>query len=65
VLSLNDIVAKYGLSAMEARRFVNAVRREKIDPDVVQLLLESCNFVCCACKGIKSPAYIRADNAVG
>ncbi|CUI28221.1 MULTISPECIES: HNH endonuclease signature motif containing protein [Pseudomonadota] len=58
VLSQKDMVSKYGLSESEAKALAVAVRRAAIDPDVAQLLLESSNFVCCACKGAKSPAYI-------
>lgn len=58
VLSQKDMVSKYGLSESEAQALAVAVRRAAIDPDVAQLLLESSNFVCCACKGVKSPAYI-------
>uniref|UniRef100_UPI002AB2C223 HNH endonuclease signature motif containing protein n=1 Tax=Burkholderia sp. BCC1993 TaxID=2817444 RepID=UPI002AB2C223 len=58
VLSQKDMVSKYGLSESEAKDLAVAVRRAAIDPDVAQLLLESSNFVCCACKGVKSPAYI-------
>lgn len=57
-LSQRDMVSKYGLSENEAKTLSIAVRRAAIDSDVVQLLLESSNFVCCVCKGTKSPAYI-------
>jgi len=57
-LSQKDMVLKYGLSAGEAKALALAVRRAAIDSDVAQLLLERSNFVCCVCKGAKSPAYI-------
>lgn len=57
-LSQKDMVSKYGLSVGEAKTLAVAVRRAAIDSDVVQLLLERSNFVCCVCKGAKSPAYI-------
>ncbi|HEY4080557.1 MAG TPA: HNH endonuclease signature motif containing protein [Burkholderiaceae bacterium] len=57
-LSQKDMVSKYGLSAGEAKTLAGAVRRAAIEADVVQLLLERSNFVCCACKGTKGPAYI-------
>lgn len=52
------MISKYGLSASEAKTLAAAVRRAGIDSNVVQLLLERSNFVCCVCKGAKSPAYI-------
>lgn len=57
-LSQTDMVSKYGLSADEIKTLVAAVRRAPIDADTAQLLLERSNFVCCICKGQKSPAYI-------
>lgn len=57
-LSQKDMVSKYGLTAVEAQSLALAVRRAPIDSNVVQLLLERSNFVCCICKGAKSPAYI-------
>lgn len=57
-LSQKDMELKYGLSGSEAKAISIAVRRSAIDSDVVQLLLERSNFVCCVCKGVKSPAYI-------
>lgn len=57
-LSQKDLVAKYGLSVGEAKFIAAAVRRAPINADVVQFLLERSNFVCCICKGQKSPAYI-------
>jgi hypothetical protein len=52
------LVSKYHLSHDDAKALSNAVRRLPIDPEVVQLLLERSNFVCNACKGEKSSAYI-------
>jgi len=57
-LSQTDMVSKYGLSIGEAKALAVAVRRAAIDSNVVHLLLERSNFVCCVCKGGKSPAYI-------
>lgn len=57
-LSQQDMMAKYGLSAGEAKALATAVRRTPIESDVVQSLLERSNFICCVCKGEKSPAYI-------
>lgn len=57
-LSQTDMVSRYGLSAGEAKALAAAVRRAPIESDVAQLLLERSNFVCCVCKGSKSPAYI-------
>lgn len=57
-LSQADMVANYGLSKEEAKLLSSGIRRAPIDEEVVQMLLERSNFVCCACKGQKSPAYI-------
>ncbi len=57
-LSQKDIVSKYSLSEGEAKMLTVAVKRTQIASDVVQLLLERSNFVCCACKGTKGHAYI-------
>lgn len=57
-LSQKDMELKYGLSGSEAKALSVAVRRSAIDSGVVQLLLERSNFVCCVCKGVKSPAYV-------
>lgn len=57
-LSQKDMLSKYGLSAGEAKTLADAVKRAAIESHVVQLLLERSNFVCCVCKGTKSPAYI-------
>lgn len=57
-VSQKDMASKYGLSAGEAKALATAVRRAPIESDVVQLLLERSNFICCVCKGKKSPAYI-------
>ena len=57
-LSLKDMVSKFGLSAAEASTLSHCVRRKPIDEQVVQLLLESSNFVCSVCKGQKGPSYI-------
>lgn len=57
-LSHSDMVSKYDLTADEAKALATAVRRKPIDRDLVQHLLERSNFLCCVCKGTKSPAYI-------
>ena len=57
-LSQKDMVSKFGLSAAEANTLSHCVRRKPIDEEVVQLLLESSNFVCSVCKGQKGPSYI-------
>ena len=57
-LSQKDMVSKCGLSAAEANTLSHCVRRKPIDEEIVQLLLESSNFVCSVCKGQKGPSYI-------
>ncbi|WCD83023.1 HNH endonuclease signature motif containing protein [Pseudomonas sp. TUM22785] len=57
-LSQKDMVSKFGLSAAEAKILSHCVRREPIDEQIVQLLLERSNFVCSMCKGQKGPSYI-------
>jgi len=52
------LVSNYGMSRDEAKFLSNAVKRKPIDPREAQLLLERSNFVCNACKGVKSSAYI-------
>jgi hypothetical protein len=52
------LVSNYGLLRGEAKTLSNAVKRQPIDPQVAHLLLERSNFVCNACKGTKSSAYI-------
>lgn len=58
VLSQADLVSKYGLSAAEAKVLVDCVRRQPIDADVVNRLLQRSNFVCNVCKGHKGVSYI-------
>lgn len=57
-LSQKDMVLKFGLSYAEAKTLSHCVRREPIDAQVAQLLLESSNFVCSVCKGQKGISYI-------
>lgn len=57
-LSQKDMVSKFGLSEAEAKTLSHCVRREPIDEQIVQLLLESSNFICSVCKGQKGPSYI-------
>lgn len=57
-LSQKDMIAKCGLSKDEAVQLKTAVERVPIDAEVVQLLLDNSNYLCNACKGDKSHAYI-------
>jgi hypothetical protein len=57
-LSITDLISKYGLSPSEAKLLTESVRRQPIDPDVVNLLLQRSNFLCNVCKGDKGVSYI-------
>jgi hypothetical protein len=57
-LSQKDMVSRFGLSTAEAKILSHCVRREPIDEQIVQLLLERSNFVCSMCKGQKGHSYI-------
>lgn len=56
--SKQNLISKYDLNQTQAEILKNAVRREPIDEDILQLLLERNAFTCCLCNGIKSDAYI-------
>jgi len=57
-LSIADLVEKYGLSFSEAKVLTKCVRRQPINTDVINLLLQRSNFLCNICKGQKGVAYI-------
>ncbi|MBW4488989.1 MAG: HNH endonuclease [Trichocoleus desertorum ATA4-8-CV12] len=52
------LVKHHALSTEEVTWLKQCVSRQPINQETVQKLLESSNFVCCCCKGIKSDAYI-------
>lgn len=56
--SIKNLTEKYGLSEIQSKILKRAVKREPIDEDILQLLLERNAFTCCLCNGIKSDAYI-------
>ncbi|MBL4834218.1 MAG: HNH endonuclease [Pseudomonas sp.] len=57
-LSQRDMILKFGLSAAEAKFLSHCVRRKPINEQIVHLLLERSNFVCCVCKGQKGLSYV-------
>nr|WP_162623899.1 HNH endonuclease signature motif containing protein [Paracoccus saliphilus] len=58
VLSQKDMIEKFDLSSAEAKHISNCIKRAPIDKEVVDLLLESANYTCCVCHGVKGTSYI-------
>jgi len=56
--SNQNLTDKYGLDLDEIKNIKKLIKREPIDEDILQQLLENSNFTCCVCKGTKSDSYI-------
>ncbi|WP_149304956.1 HNH endonuclease signature motif containing protein [Pareuzebyella sediminis] len=56
--SKNNLIGKYNLPSHQAEILKRAVKRQPIDEDIVQELLERSAFTCCLCHGNKSDSYI-------
>lgn len=56
--SIQKLFEHYGISSEEASQVKRCINRKPIQQEVIQKLLESSNFVCCCCKGIKGDSYI-------
>lgn len=56
--SKKNLKQKYGLTDDEISFVKDAIKREPIDAEVVQELLENSNFTCCICKGTKAKSYL-------
>ena len=50
--------SRYGIEKEEAKRIKKCIKRQPIEMDVVQKLVENSNYLCCCCKGMKSDSYI-------
>lgn len=57
-LPAKDLVSIYGLEAEEVQYLKKLLTRQPIPDLVLNELLGNNNYVCCVCKGIKSPAYV-------
>lgn len=57
-LRVRALISSYGFSKAEADELKSSIRRKPISEDIVDLLLKSCNFLCCVCKGDKGQSYI-------
>ena len=49
---------KYGLTSDEIKIVKEAIKRQPIEVEVIDKLLENSNFTCCICKGVKGKSYI-------
>lgn len=56
--SSKNLREKYGLPKDEIALVKSLIKRVPIEADVVEKLLESSNYVCCVCKGVKGSSYI-------
>ncbi len=56
--SKKNLVQKYGIEESQAKFVKDCLKRDPIDENTLQSLLESSRFVCSLCKGQKSDAYI-------
>lgn len=57
-LSQKDLSSKFGLDPREAADLKKCIKRHPIEADIVQLLLEKSNHLCCICKGSKGSGVI-------
>lgn len=56
--SLTALSSKYGLTTEQAKLLKECVNRQPIEKDILHLLLESSNYTCVVCKGIKGTAFV-------
>lgn len=56
--SKRNLIDLYKLSEQEVDIINELIKRDPIDENVIQSLLENSNFICCVCKGEKSDSYI-------
>ena len=56
--SKKNLIERYGIKEQEIDFVKDCLRREPINENTLQTLLERNNFTCCLCKGVKSSAYI-------
>lgn len=56
--SIKNLIAKYGLSSVEALELRKCIDREPIDSDIASRLLLRSNFTCSLCKGQKGVSYV-------
>lgn len=57
-LSISDITGKFGMGEAEAQELKKCVLREPIDIQILGELLNASNFICNACRGQKSHAFL-------
>lgn len=56
--SIKNLVSKYDIDSTVAEFVKNCIKREPVNEEIIQKLLENSNFTCCLCKGKKSDAFI-------
>ena len=56
--SKKNLLKRYGIPDNEVDFVKTCLKREPIDDNTLQSLLESSNFLCCLCKGTKGTSYI-------
>jgi 5-methylcytosine-specific restriction endonuclease McrA len=57
-LSQQDMVRQFSLTKDEAKVVKEAVQRQPVDKETLYTLLESSNYTCNICKGMKGTSYI-------
>jgi hypothetical protein len=56
--SNKNLREKYGLPDNEIEIVKQAITRQPIDKETIEILLSNSNYTCCICKGTKSKSYI-------
>lgn len=57
-LTKRDLIQLYGLSDAQSIQIKDAVERQPIDNNIIDILLERSNYTCNICKGTKSHSFI-------
>lgn len=52
------LIETYGLEEKLINEVKEAIQRQPIEDDILNVLLENSNFTCCLCKGVKGKSYI-------
>ena len=56
--SIKNLVSKYDIESTIAEFVKVCIKREPINKEIIQKLLENNNYTCCLCKGKKSDEFI-------
>lgn len=56
--SISNLCNNYGLEKEEVKLVKELIKRNPIDNNTINSLLENSNYTCCICKGVKSDSYI-------